>query len=72
LDTKLEERRPSIRINTEVKGEPAAWLLDWKRRGLVLSNTDAIVQAFRVLHEKIVESDLKTNRLEDRGAWEGF
>jgi len=39
--------------------EPTKWLLGWKRRGLVTSYTDAIIQALRVMHEKIIEQDLK-------------
>jgi len=30
-------------------------LLEWKRRGLVTSYTDAIIQALRIMHEKIIE-----------------
>jgi Arc/MetJ-type ribon-helix-helix transcriptional regulator len=52
-----------VRINTVVMGEPAAWLNEWKRRGLVTSYTDAIVQALRALNEKITEQDLKSAQL---------
>lgn len=41
-------------------GEPAVWLNEWKRRGLVASYTDAIIQALRVFNEKITEQDLKS------------
>ena len=44
-------------------GEPAAWLNEWKRRGLVTSYTDAIIQALRVFNEKITEQDLKSAQL---------
>lgn len=53
------------RINTSVKGDPAKWLHEWKRRGLVTSNTDAIIQAFRAFNEKITEQDLKSAQLEN-------
>lgn len=32
-------------------------------KGLILSNSDAVVQAFRVLQEKITEQDLKSVQL---------
>ncbi|MCW4010021.1 MAG: hypothetical protein NWF05_05320 [Candidatus Bathyarchaeota archaeon] len=52
-----------IRINTVVIGEPAEWLNEWKRRGLVTSYTDAIIQALRVFNEKLTEQDLKAAQL---------
>jgi hypothetical protein len=53
------QREPRVRINTIVDGEPAQWLLTWKRRGLVRSNSDAIRQAFRCFNEKLLELDNK-------------
>lgn len=52
-----------IRINTVVIGEPAKWLIEWKRRGLVTSYTDAIIQALRAFNEKLIEQDLKSAQL---------
>ena len=52
-----------IRINTVIMGEPAALLNEWKRRGLVTSYTDAIIQALRVFNEKVTEQDLKSAQL---------
>jgi len=52
-----------IRINTIVIGEPAKWLIEWKRRGLVTSYTDAIIQALRVFNERLTEQDLKSAQL---------
>jgi len=57
----IEER---LRINTVIRGEPAKILLELKRRGIVTSNTDAIIQALRALYEKVVEQDLKRVQLE--------
>jgi hypothetical protein len=54
---------PKIRINTVVIGEPAKWLNEWKRRGLVTTYTDAIIQALRVFHEKVTEQDIKSSQL---------
>ncbi len=52
-----------IRINTVVIGEPAVWLNEWKRRGLVTSYTDAILQALRLYQERLTEQDLKSAQL---------
>ena len=52
-----------VRINTIVTGEPAKWLMEWKRRGLVTSYSDAILQALRLFNEKITEQDLKIAQL---------
>lgn len=54
----------SVRINTKIKGEPAAWLKEWKRRGLVKSNTDAVIQAFILYNEKQQKTDLEKAQLE--------
>ena len=54
---------PKIRINTVVIGEPAKWLNEWKRRGLVTSYTDAIIQALRTFNERVIEQDLKSAQL---------
>jgi len=55
----VKSTEKGIRINMKVEGEPAEWLEEWKRRGLVTSYTDAVVQALRAYNEKIVEQDLK-------------
>ena len=55
----MKSTEKGIRINMKVEGEPAEWLEEWKRRGLVTSYTDAVVQALRAYNEKIVEQDLK-------------
>jgi hypothetical protein len=52
-----------IRINTVVIGEPAKWLNEWKRRGIVTSYTDAVIQALRTFNEKVIEQDLKSAQL---------
>ena len=60
LKTKKKAR---IRINMVIEGEPAEWLNDWKRRGLITSYTDAVIQALRALNEKVTEQDLKSAQL---------
>ena len=52
-----------VRVNTIIMGEPARWLKEWKRRGLVTSYTDAIIQALRAMHERVTEQDLKIIQL---------
>lgn len=66
-----QEKRSAIRINTSLRGEPAEWLLEWKTRGLVTSNTDALLQAFRAFHEKITEQDLRQAQLRTLSKDEG-
>jgi hypothetical protein len=46
-----------------VEGEPALWLNEWKNRGLITSYTDAVIQALRVLRDKVTEQDLKSAQL---------
>ena len=62
---------PRVRINTILIGEPAKWLIEWRRRGLITSYTDAITQALRVLHERILEHDLKTVKAKNLKEIEG-
>lgn len=52
-----------VRINTVVTGEPAMWLEDWKRRGIINSYTDGVVQALREFNVKLTEQDLKRFQL---------
>jgi hypothetical protein len=63
LKRATENNGQRIRINTVVMGEPAKWLNEWKRRGLVTSYTDAIIQALRVFNERLTEQDLKSAQL---------
>ncbi|GAH34012.1 unnamed protein product [marine sediment metagenome] len=61
--TNKDKKDSSVRINTTVTGEPAKWLEEWKRRGLVTSYTDAVIQALRAFKEKVTEQDLKSAQL---------
>lgn len=54
---------PKVRINTKISGQPAEILLELKRRGLVTSNTDAIIQALMALYENVVDRDLRAAQL---------
>lgn len=58
-DNATDCNKAEIRLNTVIHGEPAEWLLEWKKRGLVLSNTDAVVRAFEALQRQIVDDDRK-------------
>jgi Arc/MetJ-type ribon-helix-helix transcriptional regulator len=60
---KADKKGFKVRINTVITGEPAEWLEEWKRRGLVTSYTDAVIQALRAMNEKITEQDLKLIQL---------
>ena len=60
---KTNNNEAKARINTVIVGEPAVWLDEWKRRGIVISNTDAVIQAFRAFNEKVTEQDLKVVQL---------
>ena len=57
-----------IRINTQVGGEPAKILVELKRRGLVTSNTDAVIQGLLALHEKVLRVDLMRTKLAEKSA----
>jgi len=46
-----------VRINIKLEGEPAKILLELKKRGLVLSNRDAVVEGILALHEKVLQRD---------------
>lgn len=53
-----------VRINITLRGEPAQWLRGWKRRGLVTSCSDAVIQAFRLFEERVIERDLRKAELD--------
>jgi hypothetical protein len=59
----MSKENKKVRINTSIKGEPAEILLELKKRGIAVSNTDAIIQGLLALHEKVVQRDLATARL---------
>jgi len=63
LSGKKAETGPRVRINTVVTGEPARWLEDWKRRGIINSYTDGVIQSLREFNVKLTEQDLKRFQL---------
>jgi len=52
-----------IKINLVLKGKPAQWPLGLRKRRLVTSCRDAVVQFFKVFQEKVVVHDLKEAHL---------
>ena len=63
--TNVSKKEPTkrVRINTSISGDACEILLELKRRGIVTSNTDAVIQALFALHEKILDRDLRLARL---------
>jgi hypothetical protein len=55
--------QPYSSFSLQVKHRHVRWLDEWKRRGLVTTYTDAIIQALRAFKEKVTEQDLKLVRL---------
>jgi hypothetical protein len=60
-----KEGKCKVRVNAVITGEPAEWLIKWKRRGLITSYTDGIIQALKALNEKMTEQDLKLIQLKN-------
>ena len=52
-----------VRINCTIRGEPAAVLLELKKRGIFSSNREAIVRGLEVFYQQLLEGDLKKARL---------
>lgn len=52
-----------VRVNCTLKGKPAEVLLELKRKGIVASVREAVVQGLLTLHTQIVERDLQEARL---------
>ena len=51
------------RINCEIRGKPAEIFNELKRRGLITSARDAVVQGLACLYEKVLERDLREAQL---------
>ena len=52
-----------VHIKCAISGEPAQIFLDLKRRGIVLSAHDAVVQGLLSLHERVLQRDLQAAQL---------
>lgn len=60
---KISDQSATARVNITLRGEPAQILLELKRRGVVRSNTAAVVQGLFLLWDKITERDLARARV---------
>ena len=58
-----ESQEYKVSVRCIISGEPARVFLELKRRGLVRSTRDAVVQGLMCLHERIVQRDLKLAQL---------
>ncbi len=58
------KNRFSIKINTTLTGDPAIWYYEWKRRDIVKSTPDALLQAFQTFQKKLTEFELKRAQAE--------
>jgi hypothetical protein len=58
---KFEDEK--ARINCEIRGKPAEIFNELKRRGLITSARDAVVQGLACLYEKVLERDLREAQL---------
>jgi hypothetical protein len=61
--TQIEKKR--ISVNLKLTGEPAEWLTEWKKRGIISGYTDAVLQGLMALRDRINEQDLKAAKLQD-------
>jgi hypothetical protein len=58
-----ESQEHKVSVRCIISGEPAKIFLELKRRGIVRSTRDAVVQGLMSLHERIVQRDLKIAQL---------
>jgi len=56
---------PSVRVNCNINEDAAKILLELKKRGVIQSNREAVVQGLFALHEKVIKVDLEKARLKD-------
>jgi len=54
---------PSVRVNCNINEDAAKILLELKKRGVIQSNREAVVQGLFALHEKVIKLDLEKARL---------
>jgi hypothetical protein len=55
----MKDMENSVRINCTIEGQAAEALLDLKKKGIVKSNREAVVQALLLLYEKEMERRIK-------------
>lgn len=54
----------TVHIKCKIEGEPAEFLLELKRRGIVSSAREAVVQGIICLREKVLQRGLQMVQLE--------
>lgn len=70
MAARKEEKKPRVRINVEIVGDPAAMILELQRRGLIRDYADAINQAIPMLYDKALDRDMKlVERSKNPGSW---
>jgi hypothetical protein len=65
-----DKESQKVHVNVLIFGTPAIFLKEYKRRGLALSNRDAIIQGLAALEERMVNLDLKKSELKNLGGTE--
>lgn len=58
-----EYENVKVRINCEIQGKPAEIFLNLKKRGLVTSARDAVVQGLTSLYERVLQRELQEAKL---------
>jgi hypothetical protein len=56
--------RTQMRFNLTIYDEPASLVLEWRRRGIVCSARDVLLQSLRALHKQILETDMASIQLD--------
>ena len=53
-----------MRFNLSIYDESASLVLEWRRRGIVSSGRDVLLQSLRTLHKQILETDIASMQLD--------
>jgi len=58
----MDETEPVVHVKCKIRGKPARAFLELKRRGIISSVSDGVVQGILLLEERVAERDLKIER----------
>jgi hypothetical protein len=61
-------RRTRVRFNVSIYDEPASWILEWRRRGIVSSARDVLLQSLQSLRKQILETDTASMQVDRFGS----
>ena len=61
----LPEKQNIIRINCVIEGDPARWLIELKRRKIVITNKEAVILGLQAIYEEILKLDSTELYLKD-------